>query len=287
MILSRTKKVKIFIRILLQIIIMASVIIYLFPILWSFVTSIKTGADTFIIPPKFIFTPTMEAYVYVIKELNILYYLANSLIITAAATVLATIIAMFAAYALARFKWKRKENFAFFLLTLKMLPPVAVIIPIYLIYRNVENLLGIPLIDTRGGLVFIYLFFNIPFSVWILRSFFEKIPKSIEEAALIDGCSKFGIIFRIILPISKPGIIATIFFNLIFTWNEFLYALILTDRNARTLAVEASKLIGFRGILWNQVGVYSVFCLVPIIIFMIYARNNLVSGLTLGSIGAE
>ena len=165
-----------------------------------------------------------------------------------------------------------------------MMPPIAAIIPIYLMYKFPENLLGFTLTDTRIGLILIYLFFNIPFSIWILRSFFEKIPREIEDSALVDGCGRVSTLFRIILPMSRPGIVATAFFNLIFSWNEFLFALILTGQNARTLPVEVSKLVMLRSILWNQMGVVAVFCIVPILIFSIFARNHLVTGLTLGSI---
>lgn len=278
------KKILNILKIIFQVFIVIALIVYLFPIIWSIIASFKTGADTFSFPPKIIFHPTLEAYKYVIQEMHIFDYLLNSIITAGASTVIAIIIAMFFAYALVRFNWRGKESIAFTLLTFKMMPAIAAIIPIYLLYTMPERFLGFNLVDTRIGLVLIYLFFNLPFSIWILRSFFEKIPKEIEDAALVDGCSRTSMLFRIIIPMSRPGFVATAFFNLIFSWNEFLFALILTDQNARTLPVEVSKLMTLRTILWNQMGVIAVFCLVPVVIFSIFARNHLVTGLTLGSI---
>jgi multiple sugar transport system permease protein len=219
--------------------------------------------------------------------MRIFHSLTNSVIVAISSTALAILISIFSAYAFARFNWKGKENHAFMILTLKMMPPIAVVIPFYLIYSGIGHFTGVKIVDTRIGLILLYMFFNIPFSIWILRGFFEKVPASIEESALIDGCTRFSVIFRIIIPMARPGIVATAFFNIVFSWNEFLFALIMTDRVARTLPVEAANLHMFRGILWNEMGAISVFCMVPVLIFTLFARKHLVAGLTLGSLGGE
>lgn len=270
-----TYKIK---RILL---IIATVVIFgviLFPPVVLFVTSIKTDIDALSFPPKWIFDPTLKNYVAILKTSPLVGYALNSLIVAFLNTVLCLIFGSMAAYSLARFKFKGAGNIAFWILSIRMMPPVAAIIPIYILMKN----LG--LLDTPWCLVITYLTFNLPFVVWMMKGFFEEIPRDIEESALIDGCSDFKIFYKIALPLVAPGLAATAILVFIFSWNEFIFALILTGTKAVTLPVGIIGYMKETGINWGYMTAGGVLALIPVIIFMILVQKHLVKGLTLGAL---
>lgn len=251
-------------------------LIFFIPIYWMVTTSFKSGVDVF--QYSWFFKPTLENYKKVLNLGNFKNNYMNSLIIAILSTLLSIIIGFPAAYALSRFNIKGKDTLAFWVLSLRMIPPIVVAIPFFIIYQK----LG--LYDTLLGMILIYVAFNLPFAIWILRGFIEEIPREIEEAALVDGCSHKDIIFRVTIPLSLTGISTTATFCFIFIWNEFLLALTLTGVEARTVTVGVYNFIGFTEILWGQMSSASLLISIPIIIFGILIRKYLVSGLTLGAL---
>ena len=261
--------------------VVATVVIFgviLFPPLVLFVTSIKTEVDALSFPPKWIFDPTLKNYVDILNTTPLMGYALNSLIVAGVNTLLCLVVGSMAAYGLARFKFRGADNLAFWILSIRMMPPVAAIIPIYILMKN----LG--LLDTPWCLVITYLTFNLPFVVWMMKGFFEEIPREIEESALIDGCSDFSVFFRIALPLVAPGLAATAILVFIFSWNEFLFALILTGTKAVTLPVGIIGYMKETGINWGYMTAGGILALIPVIVFMILVQKHLVKGLTLGAL---
>jgi multiple sugar transport system permease protein len=270
-----TLKIK---RILLAI---ATVVIFgviLFPPVVLFVTSLKTDVDALSFPPKWIFDPTLKNYIDILNTSPLVGYALNSLIVASLNTLLCLIVGSMAAYGLARFKFRGADNLAFWILSIRMMPPVAAIIPIYILMKNLR------LLDTPWCLVITYLTFNLPFVVWMMKGFFEEIPREIEESALIDGCSDFSVFFRIALPLVAPGLAATAIMVFIFSWNEFLFALILTGTKAVTLPVGIIGYMKETGINWGYMTAGGILALIPVIVFMILVQKHLVKGLTLGAL---
>jgi len=253
-------------------------ILYLFPIWWSILTSLKQRIDIFVLPPKLIFSPTVQSYVRLIKEMHFLRYMLNSTIVCCISTFIVLILSSLAGYSLCRFNIKGKKGILFWILSLRMAPPIAFIVPIFILFQKAR------LIDTYQGLIIMYTFLNLPFAVWMMKGFIDKIPIEIEECAMIDGCSRFRILFRIVFPLILPGILAVTFISLIFAWNEFLYAFILTYKNTTTVPVGAASLVQFREVLWNVLGAVALLGILPVVIFSIFTRRYLVSGLTFGAI---
>lgn len=252
--------------------------VILFPPAVLFLTSIKTELDALSFPPKWIFKPTLENYTEIFKFSPFAKYLLNSLTVASLNTGVVLVLGSFAAYSLARFRFKGAENLAFWILSIRMMPPVAAIIPIYIIMRNLH------LLDTPWSLVITYLTFNLPFAVWMMRSFFREIPREIEESALVDGCSVFGAFRKIALPLAAPGLAATGILTFIFSWNEFLFALILTGSKAVTLPVGITGYMKETGINWGYMTAGGALALIPVIVFTILVQKHLVKGLTMGAL---
>jgi len=252
-------------------------VVILFPPMVLFLTSIKTELDALSFPPKWIFQPTLENYKHIFQFSPFMKYLLNSLIVASLNTGAVLILGSLAAYSLARFRFKGADNIAFWILSVRMMPPVAAIIPIYIIMRNLH------LLDTPWSLVIIYLTFNLPFAVWLMRSFFREIPREIEESALVDGCSDFSAFRKIALPLAAPGLAATGILTFIFSWNEFLFALILTGSKAVTLPVGITGYMKETGINWGYMTAGGVLALIPVIVFTILVQKHLVKGLTMGA----
>jgi multiple sugar transport system permease protein len=205
-------------------------------------------------------------------------YLKNSIITAGVSTVLSVIFGLFAAYAFSRFKISGKGDILFFILSTRMLPPVVVTIPIFLLYRQ----LG--LYDTTFGLIILYTVFNLSFSVWLLQGFIDEIPKEYEEAALVDGYSRLQAFFKIVLPQTITGIAATTVFCLIFAWNEYAFAVMLTAQKARTAPPSIPSVLGTGGIEWAQIAAGALGFLIPVAIVTFALRNYLLRGVTFGAV---
>ena len=256
--------------------ILASLIILL-PILWVIRTSLANRLIAYKIPPVWVFEPTLDNYLTIFETYPFQKYFVNSLVISATASIVALLLGSLAAYSIARFRtgdpWLRLS-----MLSTQMLPPIALVIPIFLIMRVLQ------LWDSFPGLILAYLSFNLPYTVWILISFFQSIPVEIEEAAMIDGCSRVQALVRVIFPVSLPGLLSAGVFNFILNWNEFLFALILTGRNTRTLPVAISSLWTQQGVNIGAVSAATVITILPVIILTYVIQKSLVHNLTFGSI---
>jgi len=253
-------------------------IIILFPSIVLFLTSFKTEVDALSFPPKWIFTPTINNFTEIFHGSPIIKYMINSIIVASLNTVVSLVFGSMAAYSLARFRFKGSDNITFWMLSIRMMPPVVAVIPLYIIMRNLR------LLDTPWCLVIAYLTINLPFVVWMMKGFFEEIPREIEESALVDGCSTFEVFRIIALPLAAPGLAATGIFTFIFSWNEFLIALILTGTKSVTLPVGMIGYMKETGINWGYMTAGGILALIPVIIFALFAQKNLVKGLTMGAI---
>lgn len=247
------------------------------PYLWMILISLKPKVDIFE-PGKFIFKPTLENYASIIYQAHILDYFKNSIIIAVCSTVISLIIGSFAAYGFARFNWKKREKTAFLVLSQRMLPSMAIVIPYFLMA------MAAGLLDTKLILVICYMLFNIPFTILMMRGFFEDIPIEIEEAGLIDGCSRFQVLKELILPLSLPGLTATAIFCLINSWNEFVFANFLTSINAKTVPTSVMLFLSVSGTKWGEMAATGVLASLPAIIFGITVQKYMIRGLTFGAV---
>jgi multiple sugar transport system permease protein len=248
------------------------------PLYWMALTSIKPPDLISASPPVFFFTPTLEYYRQVLTGSAIVSSLINSAVIASCSTLLALATGAPAAYALARFDFPGKESLAFFFLSTRMTPPIAVILPFFLIARDLH------LLDTKIILILAYSTFNVGFVIWLLRGFFAEIPQEIDEAALVDGCSRPMAFLLIALPLAGPGLAAAAIIAFIFCWNEFLFALILTNLNAKTLPVTAAGFVTDRLVLWGNLCATAVITFLPVALFALLVRRHLIRGMTMGSV---
>ncbi|HEY8888784.1 MAG TPA: carbohydrate ABC transporter permease [Clostridium sp.] len=251
-----------------------------FPIIWIFITSVKSVKEIVTIPitylPKHF---TLDNYVNILKTTNFPVYFKNSMIVSTTASIGTLIISLFAGYSLARFKFAGKKLTLFLFLATQMVPVAAIIVPIFILFAK----LG--LINNLPGLIIIYIVLNIPFCTMIIRGFFEKIPYTLEEAAMIDGCSRIQALIRIILPVMKPGIIATFVFAFMGAWNELFFNTLFISREAlKTLPTGINSFIGKYDIDWGMMTAGSVIALIPIFIMFGVIQKYLVSGLTDGAV---
>jgi multiple sugar transport system permease protein len=256
----------------------ALTLIVSFPVLWMVVLSVKPAAIMFNLPPVWLFTPTLEHYVYVLVEKGLWTAVVNSVVVSFASTALVVLIGTPAAYALARFEIARRDDLLLFVLATRMAPPIGLAVPFYLMFGRLH------LLNSFVGLTLAYLTFNLSLYVWVLRSFCREIPYELEEAALTEGYSRWQVFIRVALPLLKPGIIATAMLCLIFAWNEFLYAFILGGRDVQTLPVAIPRLITTRGVEWGALAALGLIAVVPVFVVVAVLQRHIVRGLTLGAV---
>jgi multiple sugar transport system permease protein len=254
------------------------VLLWLFPIYWIVLTSFKTPLLINEKTPVFFFTPTTENYAHLFNEFDFVRPLWNSLVVTSISTVVVIVLALLAAYALARLDVPGGKNIAVWMLSLRFMPPIAVVIPFFIAWQR----LGI--IDTYLGLILVYVAFNLPFAVWMLRGFLVEVPRDLDEAAMLDGLGHLAILRRIIFPVIAPGVAVTAIFTFVFAFNEYLMALVLTSRNASTVPVTVSKFIQPYSILWGDVGAAATIQLVPILIVVFLLQRHIMRGISLGAV---
>ena len=254
-----------------------SCLFFIAPYLWMVLISLKPRVDIFE-PGKWLFIPTLENYRAIIKDAGIGDYFLNSVIIAAVSTLFSLIVGSFAAYGFARFNWKSRENTAFMVLSQRMLPARAVVIPYFLMA------MAAGLLDTRVILIICYLLFNIPFTILMMRGFFEDIPIEIEEAGKIDGCGGLQVLKELILPLSLPGLTATAIFCLINSWNEFVFANFLTSIHAKTVPTSVMLFLSVSGTKWGEMAATGVLSSLPVILFGIIVQKYMIRGLTFGAV---
>lgn len=252
----------------------------IFPFFWMFSTSLKGPEEIFSeeinwIPEKI----SIQNYDYIWNETPFPVYLKNSLIVSVATTLISLLISTFLAYGISRYRFWGRQLVSNTLLLTQMFPPVLLLIPIFKVF------IKLGLLNTYAALVITYCTFAIPFSALMLKSFFDSLPKELEEAAMIDGCTPISALFRIVLPLSAPGIAAVGLFSFILSWQEFLFALTLTrTTEMRTLPVGINMLVGFREVLWGPLMAGSTLVTLPVVILFVYFQKYLISGMTMGAV---
>ena len=259
------------------------VLFTLFPILWMFTISIRPSKELYITPFRYIPpTPTLENFVNVVTNrttvpAHLEQGFVRTAIVAVCSTVLAVIIASLAGYALARFRFRGREPYGVLMLTTQMMPAVLFLVPLFIIFR------GIGLINTLPGLILSYLTFSLPFCIWLLRGYFEGIPAELEEAALIDGCSRLQALIRVVLPLAAPALVATGAFAFINAWNEFLFAFILAGEKP-LLTVQLYSFIGQYGPQYGNLMASALLVATPPVILFLLMQRYLISGLTAGAV---
>jgi multiple sugar transport system permease protein len=273
-------------------IIIALILIYtLFPLYWLLLSSIKSRIDLFLTPPKFFFKPTFryfkELFVYTTyvsgeeQATVFLFWLRNSLIEACAGTFLAVAFGTMAGYINSRMEYRGKKDFMFFVLSTRMLPPVAILVPLYIVMSRFR------LSDTLLGMILLYMMVGIGLSTWIMKGFFDGIPKEVEEAAFVNGYTRFQAFFKVLLPMVKGGIAATTGFCFIFAWNEFTFASIISTRYAVTLPARIVAFMGSSGFEWGRVAAAGYILIIPILILFILIRKYILMGMTFGVLGRK
>ncbi|WP_414041121.1 carbohydrate ABC transporter permease [Acidithiobacillus sp. M4-SHS-6] len=252
--------------------------IMFFPILWMTVTAFKSEGQAIAIPPLLFFTPTIKSFLAATENAGYLRFALNSLIVSVGSTTLAIAIAFPAAYALAFFPGKRTKFTLMWMLSTKMLPPVGVLMPIYLFMKNVGML------DTRVGLVAIDMLMNLPIVVWMLYSFFKDIPGEILEAARVDGVGPRQQMIHLLLPLASPGVASTALLAIILSWNEAFWSINVTASHAATLAAYIARFSAPEGLFWAKLSAASVLAVAPILVFGSLTQRRLVRGLTFGAL---
>lgn len=250
----------------------------LLPIYFVLTTAFKFPVDAFARPPHLIPQRlTLLNFHELFQTVPFLPMMGNSILITLATTIATLVIGFPAAYALTRFRFAGRQTLAFFILSMRMAPAIAIVLPVFLLYRQFG------LINTYYGLVLIYTTFNLPFIIWLLRTFIAAIPVEIEESAQMDGCSRIGSFFYITIPLAAPGIAAAAVFAFMLAWNEFLFAFILSGRDTRTLPVAMSLFMSEEGVYWGQMSAASALVVGPILVFALLMQKYILAGLTLGA----
>lgn len=249
-----------------------------FPIFWMILTGFKTEVGAISSPPQFIFTPTMESYYDVITQSNYMRFVMNSIIIAGGSTLLALVVAIPSAWSMAFSPTKRTKDVLMWMLSTKMMPPVGVLVPLYL------TLQYFGMLDTRTGLVIVMMLINLPIIIWMLFTYFKEIPSEILEAARMDGAVLWKEIVYVLLPMALPGIASTLLLNLILAWNESFWTLNLTASNAATLTQFISSFSSPQGLFFAKLSAASTMAIGPIMVLGWFSQKQLVTGLTFGAV---
>lgn len=227
---------------------------------------------------------TVRPYIDIWDTVPLAHYFLNSLIVAGAATVLSVVIAVFAAYAVSRYRFRGKRVFTVTVLSTQMFPGILFLLPLFLIFVNIGNSTGIALYGSRGGLVLTYLTFSLPFSIWMLIGYFDSIPRDLDEAAMVDGCGALGALFRVVVPAAVPGIVAVAVYAFMTAWGEVLFASVMTNDTTRTLSVGLQGYATQNDVYWNQVMAASLVVSVPVVAGFLLLQRYLVAGLTAGAV---
>ncbi len=249
----------------------------MFPVVWLFATSLKLEKDFFTSPPVFIFIPTLINFERIFTS-GFSLYLRNSVIVAATTTFLTVSIGCLAAYALARFKLRGAVVILLMILITRLVPGVTMVVPFFVLWQS----LGLN--DTLTGLILANTGFSLPLTTWLMYGFFLEIPPELDECAMADGCSQFGAFWRISFPLCLPGIGATAILTFIWVWNEFIFALVLTTRNAKTMPVHIASFIAERASYWGQMFAIGAIIVIPVFILVLFVQRTLIRGLTAGAV---
>jgi polyol transport system permease protein len=265
-------------KLVITLIAWSAALVIFFPIFWMLLSGFKTEIDAIAAPPLLVFEPTLENYEAAQQRANYVNPAANSVLISAGATLLALAFSIPAAYAMAFFPSKRTRGTLLWMLSTKMLPPVGVLVPVYILYRD----LG--LLDTRIGLIIIYALMNLPIVVWLLYTFFKDVPKDILEAGRMDGARPRQELFYLLMPLAVPGIASTALLSIILCWNEAFWSLNLTTSDASPLTAFIASFSAPEGLFWAKLSAASTMAIAPILVFGWLSQRQLVRGLTFGAV---
>ena len=257
-------------------------IFFFSPIIWMIICSFKAREEILTLPPKWLFIPSLQNYIGLFEMFNFSKELMNSIFMSLSAVMIAVVVSFLAAYSFSRFKPKGTDLLMFILLSMRMVPAAAVVVPIYLLYAA-SGWKG-----TYAGMILFYTMFSIPFSVWILKGFIDGVSERFDETALANGGSRMHIIFKLVMPQVKPGLIAAFIFNIIFVWNEFLFNYIIGGKKTATVPVGLAQ--GFSAgmsIQWDFIATLTTFYSIPLIIFIFFFQKYLLVGMTFGTVRGE
>ncbi|HLZ38896.1 MAG TPA: carbohydrate ABC transporter permease [Mycobacteriales bacterium] len=254
----------------------------LVPLAWMVPSSFKNRTDVTAATPRVLFEPTAENYRNLFTGSNNLWpYIWHSVLAAGISALLAVALGALAGYGLARTQMRGKKHLAFWIISTRMAPIAAVVVPLFLIFR------GLGLVDTIPGLVLAYLTFNLPFAIWLMSAFFAELPPSLEESALVAGCTRWQAFRTVILPLTKAGLVTTFVLCLVFAWNDYAFAVVISGPNSQTLPIAASQLVTQTGIDWGQLTAIGTIVVVPMMVAGLAVRRWLVTGLTLGAVTGE
>ncbi len=268
-------------------VILAILVFTIFPIYWMIVTSLKPTELIMTYPPVFRFDLTFEHYQYAFENADFLHYIKNTLIASVGSVLIVIVCGTLASYSFARYNVGR-GTLMYFILSTRMMPAIAVVLPFFVIFRTIGSTeigqflqLGQ---DRIGTLIICYTIFNLPFAIWLMLSFFQNIPTELEDSARLDGYTRFKVFRKIVLPLAAPGIAVAAIFSMPFSWNEFLFASVLTRSVAKTITVGVGDFWTTNGILWGPLSAAATVCVLPMLVFALILQRWIVRGLTFGSV---
>lgn len=276
--------------------VIATIIFVMLPIVWLLLTAFKNQKDAYSL--KVFFTPTIENFRIIFEGLNAGSSFLNSLIVSGVTISIAIPIAAMAAYAFSRFVFRGSDLLLVWVLTTQFLPPIIVLLPLFSLFRGpfrwipdpwrditfFDELWRFSLLDTHLALIILNLSLVLPYAIWLIKGFVDALPMELEEAAVVDGCTDFQILRFVVAPLIMPGIIVAAVFSFIMCWNEFLFALVITSQDAKTLQITLHSTNGARGVMWEQMSAVGVLIMIPILIMSMTIRNYFVQGLTMGAV---
>ena len=254
-----------------------ALVVFLFPIYWLLAISFKTPDEIFASPPVWWPASLQLANYAVLFKDGDAWTVFNSLVIAGTSTVAAMLLGTLCAYSIARFR-TGGDNFAMWVLSNRMLPPIVIVFPVFLLYVRLGW------VDSYGGLILLYTAFNLPYVIWMMRGYIQDIPLELEESALVDGCTRWGVFRKVVLPMARTGIFATAVFTFVFAWNEFLFALVLTRSHVTTFPVQVTHYFGGQSNFWAKIAAMSVLGTIPIFIAVATLQRYLVRGISLGAV---
>ena len=270
----RRKDVRLACRYLIAVLL---VIVFVFPVYWLFIISFKTPDEIFARPPVWYPQAIQFANYAVLFKDGDAATVGNSLILASASTFIAMILGTIAAYSLVRFK-TGGENLSVWIISQRMMPPVAIVFPIFLLY------VWLGWVDTYVGLIILYTAFSLPYVIWMMRGYIEDIPLELEESALVDGCTRWEVLWKVVLPMARSGLFATAVFTFVFAWNDFLFALVLTRTEVTTYTVQVTHYFGGQSNFWAKIAAMSVLGTIPVFIAVATMQRYLVRGISMGAV---
>ncbi|HEY0247554.1 MAG TPA: carbohydrate ABC transporter permease [Gryllotalpicola sp.] len=272
--------VKIF-RTITIVVLTAFVVVPLYVMITSSVKPLGEVQNAFSWIPKHL---TIQPYIDIWSTVPLAQYFLNSLIVCVIATIVSLVIAIFASYAVSRWRFRGRSVFTTTVLTTQMLPGVLFLLPLFLIFRNVTAATGIPLVNSKLGLIVTYLTFVLPFAIWMLAGYFDGIPRELDEAAKVDGTGAMGALWYVVLPAARPGIVAVAIYSFMTAWGEVLFASVLTSGTGSTLAIGLQQYSTETNVYWNQIMAASLVVSLPVVIMFLLLQRNFVAGLTAGAV---